>query len=459
MFSLQALHDIKTKNSKHLNNENALPVFSKLNDAKYEILMLIEVSDRGFVYKGKDISNKHVLIKEFFPNEALGLEDQLYLERDLDTYNVKLTSTTSYKEKQFQSLVDGFIEEARYLEKISYGDKAFKIIDAFLDRGTAYIVSNFNEWPSIQDFLDTGYVFNQKEFDWIIYNLLEVVERFHRRNIIHRNINPKNIYIKPNEVIINSLETNDFLQEIKVYNADKYHNKFYAPEVIMHNGSIGTWTDIYAIGKIMIEMISSMSSENDYFKGLEKIEEEHRLKLKEVIQSAITFDSSIRIKDAMYMKRKLYRSELKTYRTPKTMIAAIALIAFISSGLVLWQYETITLLASNNNYIELVDEEVPMGPVDVNITNEFFFITKDDTSYDYNEDSIVSWAYSNKCIMKKIQVSGELLKDNVEMNLNEDAQEFNLNIFFLKPGMYEVTIFYEVDGELHQSSLSFKVEE
>jgi hypothetical protein len=65
---------------------------------------------------------------------------------------IRIKESDSVKEDKFRSLVDGFVEEAKYLEKISYGDKAFKIIDVFEDKGTAYVVTNYNEWPSLQDF-------------------------------------------------------------------------------------------------------------------------------------------------------------------------------------------------------------------------------------------------------------------------------------------------------------------
>lgn len=455
MFSLQALRAIKSKNLKHFENVNALPVSTTLDDGIYEVQKLMEVSERGFVYQATDPSGRYVQIKEFFPREALGLQEQLYFERDFENHFIVLKDSNKFKMNQFKTLVDGFVEEAKYLEKISYGDKAFRILDVFEDKGTAYVVSNYNEWPSLQDFLDTNYQFSQAEIDWIAFNMIGIVERFHRRNIVHRNVTPRTIYIKTNEVIINSLGTNDFLQEIKIYDTNSYHKAYFAPEVVMHNGSIGTWTDVYAIGKIIINMIETLTPSKEYIKGLEEMDLERRIIYKDVLHASISFETELRLKDAMALKKLLFKSEDQKNSTSKMMIAAIALIAFISSVMVLWQYETVTLLADNEYIIE--EEEVPMGDVDVNIRNEFNFITKNDTVYHQEKEALVQWFRSGKCLIERLEVKGLDNDADFEMILDEDDQNFNLNIFMLDEGSYRLTIFYEVNDELYESTLDFEM--
>lgn len=455
MFSLQALRAIKSKNQKHLENVNALPVFTKLNEGTYEIQELIEVSDRGFTYKGVDTSNNHVQIKEFFPREALGLQEQLYFERDFENQCILLKDSNRLKKKQFNTLVEGFVEEARYLEKISYGDSAFRIVDVFEDKGTAYIVSNYNEWPSLQDFFDVEYPFTSAELDWVVLNMIRIVERFHRRGIVHRNITPKTIYVKSNEVIINSLGTNDFLQEIKIYDSNSYQKTYFAPEIVMHNGLIGTWTDVYALGKIIINMIEMTTPEQDYIKGLDTLPLERRIIYKDVLQSCIAFESESRIKDAMALKSILFKPESKSHTTSKMMVAAIALIAFVSSVMVLWQYETVTLLSDNEMIIE--EEDIPMGPVDVNIKNEFYFITKSDAIFHMGKDANVEWFNTDKCLIDKITVEGIDNDVDVDMDLNQAAHKFNINIFMLDEGKYSLSIHYSIDGEPSEATLDFEM--
>jgi serine/threonine protein kinase len=298
------------------------------------------------------------------------------------------------------------------------------------------------------------------ELDWIVYQLLTVVERYHRRGIIHRNITPKSIYIKTNEIIVNSLGTNDFLKEIRIYEADEYLKTYFAPEIVLHDGKVGTWTDVYALGKIIANLVEALTKDREYAKGLNILTFDRRHLYETVIQSCVLFDTSERLADAMTVKKVLFEvQERRT--TSKMMVGAIALIAFVSSVMVLWQFEAVTLTSNvpeNENYIEIPDEETPLGDT-IGIKNEFFFITDDESEFIFGEEALIEWFHSGAVDLKSIRLESLDGKVDKQEDLSNMNRNFDLNTIIIKDGMYRITIYYSIDKDDFESSIDINIVE
>lgn len=439
MFILQGLEAVKAQNRKSIKHPEALPTDTMLHDNRYTIISVEDICKRAFLYKAYDIvKDRYVSIKEFFPKDAFGMQEELYFVRNLETHCLELKAPNDYKLKQFKNLIDGFVEEAKYLEKISYGDPVLRILDAFEDYGTAYIVSNYNQWPSLQDFIDIKYRFSGEELEWIANELIDSIMRFHKRKIVHRNIHPKNIYLKPGQLIVDSIGTCDFIQDIKLYDTDNYH----APEVLIPEGVIGTWTDVYAIGKVFIEMITSMTESEDYFAGLETLSEPRRKKFETMIQHAIVFNHNDRIKDAILLKKELmYDMDTeRTFKTPRSMIAAIAMISFLSCALLIWQYQNDTMLA-DDYYIQ--DEEDPLGSASLE-KKECYFITKDFHVFESGEEQLMIWFASERVFISHLEILSD--GNRIEMiDLSDRDMEYSLD---LDSGIYQIKLFYKLNEEV-----------
>ncbi len=455
MFILQGLEEVKARSVKHLKHQEALPTTTHLNDGRYEIIFLEEICERAFVYKAFDTKeDRFVSIKEYFPRDALGFQEELYFVRDLDNLSIILQDENDYKLRQYRELIDGFIEEASYLEKISYGDPVLRIVDAFEDYNTAYIVSNYNQWPSLQDFLNSDYEFSNDELDWVSNQLIDIVLRFHKRLIVHRNINPKNIYIKPGELVLDSIGACDFLQDIKIYDADNYHSKYYAPEIMMHDGVIGTWTDVYAIGKVIIDMISTRSIKGDYLDGLESLFSKQKEVYKDLIQKSIVFDYKNRLPNAVAMKKELmYESiEAKTFKTPKSMIAAIAMISFISCMLLVLTYNNDTMMAGN--YVIIEEEDVPLGSVTIENKACYFVISKLDVAH--GTPVILRWFVSGKADISHITLTDT--KSNIlNVDLEESQSDVDLTEYQLNLGVYQVKLYYKIEDQILLETMELKI--
>lgn len=457
MFIQERLEEIKWELDSFIEHPSALPSGILLNNGKYEIIKLEEITERTFVYKGLSVeTGEFVSIKEFFPKESIGIQEQLYFRRDFETNAVCLQDPTEVKENQFKQLLSGYIEEAKYIEKIAFGDPIVKIKDAFEDHQTAYIVTSYNQWPSLDDLIKQNYMFTQDELDMIVKQLLDIVCRFHKRGIIHRNVNPMNIFIRPHEIVVDSLGTSDFLQDIKRYESTDAHHKYYAPEVTIHSGSVGTWSDVYAIGKVMIDIICKMTPSGDYFHGLEELDDQRRNLYNDVIKDAIYFDHEKRIQSALELKERLYPvfDTSRNYQTPRSMVFLIAFITIISSFLVVWQYNNDTLMANDEFIIE--DEQTPLGaPIG---QSPVFFITKDMATIYEGESFEIRWAKKDTVRMidyKVISLNKEIM---VEGSLDPEAVVKWVDTEGYEKGVYQFIAYYE-DQEVGNSIiLEFQVE-
>lgn len=455
MFKLSDLERIKSESLKDLNHSDSLPIGSQLFNGKYEIIDLEEICDRAFIYRAYDMHKECIVtIKEYYPRVAIGFEEQLYLVRNLESLSLEIKDVNDYKLKQYRQLIDGFIEEAGYLKKASYRDPILKILETFEDCNTAYIVSRYNKWPCLQDLIDSKYRFNRHELDWIANGIIHVVSRFHKRRIIHRNINPKTIFVKPDELVLDTNGYCDLLQDIKAYEPDDYKCHYYAPEIMMPNGEIGTWTDVYAIGKVLIDIIISMTDEEDYFAGLKTLSEEQKECYSKATYNAIQFNYLNRMKTAAEFKKCLmYDNDERPFQTPRTMIAMIATIAFVGCILFIWQYQNDMLYA--DDYMIIEEEEVPLGAVRLE-EDRCYFLLKHLKSQ--SSDVILRWWKGENVSISHIELVNSK-KSILTIDLDESELTLNLDDYELPYDIYSVHLYYEWEEQVFVDTMILTIEE
>lgn len=443
MFKRDDLLNIKSENTRLFNHHEALPVGALIHHERYEIIGLEDVSDQTFVYKAHDRRKDClVTIKEYYPRTALGYDEQIYLLRRIDSMVVDIKDENEYKLKQYHELLNEFIEEAKYVQKIAYKDAVFRVLDIFQAHHTAYVVYNYNEWPTLQDVMDSNYIFSPHQLDWIAHQLLSCVSKFHKRQVVHRNIHPKAIIIQDDRMLLDSQGHCDAMQDIKTYESDDYKSHFSAPEVIMHQGVIGLWTDTYALGKVFIEMIMRMTPEKDYFAGLKALPEEQRTCYSKVNYNVIQFDYEKRLSNAMAMKKALtYEGYVaKPFRTNQ-MIAMIAMIAIIGCMGFLLQHE-------GPGYRIIEEESVPLGAPRSHFTMNHM---KGD------QNIMIQWFISDKMKVIALEIVNEH-QDPLNISLEAYQSGIALTHYQLNTGFYQVYLHYTLDDDLKVDSMILEIE-
>jgi serine/threonine protein kinase len=456
MFTQEILEEIKRANELMIHHDGALLHGTPLKDHNYEIIALEEVTDQYLVYKAINLSNgEFVCLKEYFPKKALGYKEEIYIERNFETLALELKNRNLQVVEDYKTLMAEFVEENKYKEKLVIHPPLVKIRDVFYDYGTVYLVLDYNRWPTLKEVIDSPYSLDFKTLDTWIKNIINQIIPFHKRGIVHRNLNPKNIYIHDSGLLVNGLGTCEFLKDIKIYNADDYSSRYYAPEINMDHGEIGLYSDVYAIGKIMIDLLIKMSVTSDYFKALDQIPKNSiRDQYESTIKRAIAFKHTNRIDDAMTLKKALYqdRNSENFYTPPKQIIAMIAAMAVISSMLVLWQYSAPDNYA-DDPYIILEDEPVPLGAVEG--LSELSFLTPEGAVLT-RDNSKVHWLNSKDVTMSKFK----LFKEDImflEGNLEDSQVTLDLFEHNLESGDYSLEIGCIYEGRNYFLKLNFKI--
>lgn len=451
MFNKSMLEAIRVEGLKSINHHDALPKATYLKEGRYEVMALESIEDRTFIYKAYDAEKSmYVSIKEFFPRKAFGINTLVFLTRSMHTLDVVTKESSDEKRNEMSMYIEQFMEEAKYLEKIAYGDPLIRIIDAFEDHQTAYIVSKYNPWPSLQDILNSNHVFTMDEIHWLMDKIVNQVVRFHKRQVVHRHITPKNIYVKSDDVIIDSIGSCDIMQEFKIAELDPYQSKYLAPEIMLGTGETGTWTDVYAMCKVMVEIIAHASVAHSYFAGLETLPEPNRNIYRDIIKKGLAFNFNERIQTAVEFKKLIVdiKDSEKSFKTPKSIFATIASIAVIGISLFIWQ--------NNDGYINesLLNEPVPLGAVDV--IDQAFGFDVNQSSFTRGAILKVSWQVHEEWKPDRLLVyvnNSEVLKFDLEAT----QEGLDLTEFELPEGEYTLKLYYRFMEEEKFDTMNLEV--
>jgi eukaryotic-like serine/threonine-protein kinase len=210
----------------------------------YRILNKVAAGGFGVVYVALDPDGQKVAIKEYLPaslaSRAPGeLLPQVASEK-LSLYRLGLKS---------------FFEEGRSLAQISH-PSVVSVMNFFRENETVYMVMNYLEGASLQDFIITARdlkqqkVFRESTIRSLFDEILRGLRIVHQHKMLHLDIKPANIFITDDNksVLIDFGAAREVLSKEGNFIRPMYTPGFAAPEMYRRDAAMGPWTDIYAIG-------------------------------------------------------------------------------------------------------------------------------------------------------------------------------------------------------------------
>ena len=155
-----------------------------------------------------------------------------------------------------------FLEEARTLAQFRH-PSIVRVLHVFEALNTAYMVLEFEEGESLQDWVENlNRPPTQDELDRLLRPLLDALQVLHQHNLIHRDIAPDNIIVRPDDTPV----LLDFGAARQAFAA---HSKTltsivkagYSPPEQYQSGqdAQGPWTDIYALGATLYWAITGIA--------------------------------------------------------------------------------------------------------------------------------------------------------------------------------------------------------
>ncbi|MEO5344775.1 MAG: serine/threonine-protein kinase [Magnetococcus sp. YQC-9] len=171
-------------NENESEHRNALPNGYRFHE--YRIDGVLGVGGFGITYLGWDESlQQRVAIKEYLPNEIA--------VRDGKTVHPK--STKDLEDFEWGRM--RFVEEARILVNFHHTNivRVYRLVEDL--NKTAYMVMSYEDGASLEDLLtQRDQPPCEETLRDILFPLLDGVEEVHKKNFLHRDIKPGNIFIR-----------------------------------------------------------------------------------------------------------------------------------------------------------------------------------------------------------------------------------------------------------------------
>lgn len=268
-------------------------------DKRLKILRKIAKSDFSNIYLAENKGKKYVL-KECFPEKlVIRLENgEIFTEKN---------------KKNFELVKKSFLKEGEIIKKLNKKCKKVIKLEKIIEKNnTIYLLLQYFNGMTLKE-----YILNEKnikidEIIKIFLEIIDVIEKIHKNNVIHRDIKPTNIMINKNK-------------EIKIidFNMSSYKNEEnefikisegYSPvEFYSINNKNREESDIYSVFALLYFMINKKKVDNiekRFYENNIKFYVNIDEKLKKIIEKGLELNIEKRFKNIKEVKKEIKKLKI-----------------------------------------------------------------------------------------------------------------------------------------------------
>jgi len=201
-----------------------------------------ELAHGGFssVYLARQLEDQvQVAIKEYLPRRLAHR-----------TWNNKVVANDEESLRLFKCGRNLFLDEAKVLAKLKHPN-IVEVVSFFSANSTVYMVMAYDYGITLDKLIKNKILkFNVDLLTTIFNALLDGVEMIHQNNLVHLDIKPANILIRPdhNPLLLDFGAVQSYPKGEKKQRSKVVTKGFSPIEQCQGNSALGPWTDIYAIG-------------------------------------------------------------------------------------------------------------------------------------------------------------------------------------------------------------------
>ena len=204
---------------------------------------------------------RKVAIKEYYPS---------FLVERHTGFSTKVTCKSERMAESFAENRMRFLREAKLLAKLQDAPQIVSILDFFEANDTAYIVMEYLQGSDLKSYVrKKGGHLTPKETFSIMRPVMAALAQVHEAGLVHRDISPDNIMLQPD----GSVKLMDFGAARSVNNPGVEKELTQATQAIVKHGfapieqysakgSIGPWTDEYALCATMYYCMTGAAPES-----------------------------------------------------------------------------------------------------------------------------------------------------------------------------------------------------
>ena len=224
-----------------------------LQGGKYRIVRMLGQGNFGITYLAQQFNpNRTVAIKELFLS-VQGVNDRL--GSSVIVPNIR-------NKQMFEQQISKFKKEAKRIMSL-HNEHIVPVYDLFDENDTAYYVMEYVEGESLADKMnEMGHPFSVEEVQNIFPQILDALIEIHSHQILHLDIKPGNIMIDSNGLVkLIDFGASKQLTSEETALTGFYFTRGYAPseQTGMLFNKFGPWTDLYAVGATMYNLLTSKS--------------------------------------------------------------------------------------------------------------------------------------------------------------------------------------------------------
>jgi serine/threonine protein kinase len=204
----------------------------------------------GITYLAWDVGlQTRLAVKEYMPSGIAYRADQ-----------AKVLPVSEGSKQEYEWGLDRFLEEARVLKKRNHSN-VVAVDTVFRDNGTAYLVMEYLEGMTFEEFLRSrGGSVPFEDALRMMQPAMDALSAVHSQEILHRDVSPDNIYItKAGKVKLIDFGSARHALSQKSRKLTVILKAGYTPEEQYRtSGAQGPWTDVYAAGATFYRAITGM---------------------------------------------------------------------------------------------------------------------------------------------------------------------------------------------------------
>lgn len=258
-----------------MNQGQGLPQGYRLQE--YEIERALGAGGFGITYLATDtVLDRRVAIKEYFPSQLAARSGDGGVTHYADSPD---------NLAQYETGRDGFIDEARTLARFEHPN-VIRVVRYLEQNNTAYIVMEYADGEELSDIIKRDGPLSEDFVRKLLGAVLDGLELVHAQGLLHRDIKPHNIIIRPDGTPV-LIDFGAARQAIGVLSRSisTIVTPGFAPiEQYSARGNQGPWTDIYALGGVAYCCLTGKVPAE----ATERIREDHLAPIGQLVSAPIS---------------------------------------------------------------------------------------------------------------------------------------------------------------------------
>lgn len=227
-----------------------LPEGTRLRD-QYRIGEILGAGSFGITYRARDERlDTTVALKEYYPHELAGRTRS----------RLTLNPYSAEDAEDFEFGRERFMEEGRTLARFDHPN-IVRVRSYFEAHGTGYLVMDYYEGQTLAAYLaEKGGNLPEEEAVGIIQDVLQGLRPVHEEDLLHRDIDPQNIYrTDEGKVVLLDFGAARVAMGERSEGELVVFKPGYAPhEQYYSDGDQGPWTDVYACAATLYKCLTGV---------------------------------------------------------------------------------------------------------------------------------------------------------------------------------------------------------